>query len=277
MRATAEAQPSSTASAPASRHRLALWLRQLIDHLPSERLDNYDDWLRVGFVIYSELPGEDGRTLWDAVSQRSQKYQSGACGDRWKGFTTQTAGPSVTVGTLIHWIRERDPAYQPPPRPGTRTNDDTGRIAIEPTRVRTWAERRAVNAEPQYRPAVIEGLLRRSEILNLISAPKVGKSWLAMQLAIAAATGGRWLGRNVHMGRVLLVDCELHDETIEVRLKKVAEAMGVNIDEAAPNIQILTLRNIEADIISVETVVADNFPPGYFGLITTRPMHVQTR
>ena len=44
-----------------------------------------------------------------------------------------------------------------------------------------------------YRPAVIQGLLREGETMNLIASPKVGKSWLCYWLALAVINGGSWL------------------------------------------------------------------------------------
>src|SRR5262249_9809830 len=42
----------------------------------------------------------------------------------------------------------------------------------------------------------------------LAGRPKVGKSWLSMQLALAVATGGMTLGQGVEIGRVLYLALE---------------------------------------------------------------------
>jgi len=46
-----------------------------------------------------------------------------------------------------------------------------------------------VAAHPDMRPIVIDGILRKGETANIIAAPKVGKSYLAGNLAWAVATG----------------------------------------------------------------------------------------
>jgi len=46
---------------------------------------------------------------------------------------------------------------------------------------------------PELRPPVITGLLRTGETMNIIAPPKYGKSWLVTDLAMAVATGRRWL------------------------------------------------------------------------------------
>lgn len=38
--------------------------------------------------------------------------------------------------------------------------------------------------EMPLKPVVIDGILRKSEIMNLIAAPKTGKSWLTLHLAL---------------------------------------------------------------------------------------------
>ena len=78
---------------------------------------------------------------------------------------------------------------------------------------------------------LIDGLLRREEVMNVIAAPKTGKSWLVMQLALALVTGGKWCGKDCTKSRVLLIDNELHRETLSCRLHRVASTMGISDDD----------------------------------------------
>jgi hypothetical protein len=106
-----------------------------------------------------------------------------------------------------------------------------------------------VLANPALRPFLIDGLLREGETANIIAPPKVGKSWLAYGLAIAVATGRRWLDAfTTSTGDVLLIDNELHRETIAHRLPKVAEAMAVPWSEVAEKIGVLSLRGQPKDL-----------------------------
>lgn len=79
----------------------------------------------------------------------------------------------------------------------------------------------------EYRRAVIEGLLRQGETLNVVAPPKVGKSWLTLSLALCMASGQPWLDRRwfCHPGNVAIIDNELHPETIATRIRAVREAM----------------------------------------------------
>ncbi|MCA9181106.1 MAG: AAA family ATPase [Planctomycetales bacterium] len=55
----------------------------------------------------------------------------------------------------------------------------------------------------------------------LASRPKVGKSWLALQLSIAVATGGEMFGRCAKKGRVIYLALEDNPRRIQTRLKKL--------------------------------------------------------
>jgi hypothetical protein len=79
------------------------------------------------------------------------------------------------------------------------------------------------------RPILLAGLLRRTEVMNVIAAPKVGKSWAMINLALCVATGTDWLGFPVQCpGRVLYLDNELDQGLIADRFKIVARALGIH-------------------------------------------------
>ena len=81
---------------------------------------------------------------------------------------------------------------------------------------------------PAMRVPVIHGLLRKGETMNIIASPKVGKSFLAGGLAWSIAQGETWLGFDTSPGKVLLIDNELHPETISARHGAIANAMGID-------------------------------------------------
>jgi hypothetical protein len=85
---------------------------------------------------------------------------------------------------------------------------------------------------PEPREPLIDGLLRRGEIMNIVAAPKSGKSMLVLDLAVSMSLGRDWLGVfQVRRGNVLLVDCELHAETLADRLRIVLEALGAAAED----------------------------------------------
>lgn len=104
----------------------------------------------------------------------------------------------------------------------------------------------------ELREPVIDGLLRRGEIMNIISAPKVGKSFIANDLATTIAQGSQWFGKfDTVSGRVLIIDNELHPETISFRTKLVAKKKAkteIGIKYLASRIDVISLRGELVDL-----------------------------
>lgn len=110
----------------------------------------------------------------------------------------------------------------------------------------------------EMKPPLIDGLLRREEVMNIVAAPKTGKSWLVMQLALCLVTGREWFGHQCPQSRVLLIDNELHKETIACRLAKVATAMGIPLeDEAIDNLTVFPQRGMAKDLTLLNEKLAE--------------------
>lgn len=76
---------------------------------------------------------------------------------------------------------------------------------------------------------LIPGLLPEGLML-LAARPKVGKSWLALDVAIACATGGEIFGRRVERGDVLYLALEDNDRRMHSRLSKLG-ATGAGLGD----------------------------------------------
>jgi hypothetical protein len=88
--------------------------------------------------------------------------------------------------------------------------------------------------------------------MNVIASPKVGKSWLTLGLAFAVGTGRLWLGSfGTTRGRVLLIDNELHPETIAHRLRTLAEALNLPMEEVGEAVHVVSLRGRLQDLIGL--------------------------
>lgn len=119
---------------------------------------------------------------------------------------------------------------------------------------------------PELRPVIIDGLLRQGETMNVIAAPKMGKSWLVLGLVLSLVTGRRWMGFDTKRCRVLLIDNELHCETLARRVVRVAEAMGIDREEYASRLGVQTLRGQLKDWHALGPFFA-TIPAGEFGVI----------
>ena len=124
-----------------------------------------------------------------------------------------------------------------------------------------------ISAFPVLREPMIEGLLRVGETMNVIAPPKLGKSWLVLDLAMAVATGRNWLDTYpTHLGNVLLLDNELHAETSANRIPRVASARGIPTESLSDSLFIDNLRGRLPDINSLDSYF-DGFKPGFFRMI----------
>jgi hypothetical protein len=103
-------------------------------------------------------------------------------------------------------------------------------------------------SNPTMRPVVVDGILRRGETANIIAAAKVGKSHLAHGLAWSVVSGLPWLSHEVSQGRVLVIDNELHTETLSSRLSNIANGMFINPNDYEHSIDVISLRGQNVDM-----------------------------
>lgn len=126
---------------------------------------------------------------------------------------------------------------------------------------------------PDLRRPVIHGLLRRGETMNVISAPKIGKSWLVTDLALAVATGRPWLDTfTTEPGDVLIIDNELHGETSANRIPKVAAARQIDLGDVGGRVFVQNLRGHWQDIFSLGPYFRA-LEPGRFRVIVLDAMY----
>jgi len=80
---------------------------------------------------------------------------------------------------------------------------------------------------PPLAPELIAGILRVNHKLCIVGPSKAGKSFLLIELAIAVAEGGVWLGRQCRQGRVLYINLELDKNSCTRRFADVYAALGL--------------------------------------------------
>ncbi len=113
-----------------------------------------------------------------------------------------------------------------------------------------------ISDHPQLSEPIIDGLIRRGETANIIAAPKVGKSWLAYALALCIAMGYSWLGRFLcRRGRVLLIDNELHPNTLANRIPLAAGGISIRQEEYVDNLDVITLRGRLTDLYGIDRIL----------------------
>ncbi len=121
-----------------------------------------------------------------------------------------------------------------------------------------------IEQHPNMRPVVIDGVARVGETINVISSSKIGKSWLLYSLLMSIASGREWLNTFACVqGRVLLIDNELHPETLSRRLDAVACALNLPESEWRDSLDLVCLRGRGVDLNALEATIQTIEPNAY--------------
>lgn len=247
-------------------------LTECLDVLPSDL--NYDQWVQVGMAIHHETQGE-GFELWDEWSQRSPKYTDRDYGiERWNSFG-KGSGRVVTARSLVRLANENGARINLNGPASMEEFDSIGQSVAEefPHSEATVAEKQhrfpvlplqqfAAMPAPQY---IIKGVVPKAELVVLYGESGSGKSFMALDMAMAIATGQPWRGRKVRQGRVVYIAAEgaggfrnrVQAYVTEHQLD--ASAIDIGVINAAPNLLLKddaleVARSIgRADVVIVDT------------------------
>jgi hypothetical protein len=121
---------------------------------------------------------------------------------------------------------------------------------------------------PRLRKPVIHGLARVGETCNVVAPSKAKKSWLVYGLLLSIVAGRKWLNKfPCESGRVLLIDNELHEETIAHRVPLVAVAMEIPLAEYRDRYDVVSLRGRLVDYFALGPRVLNRIEAGHYRAI----------
>ena len=126
---------------------------------------------------------------------------------------------------------------------------------------------------PPLSPELIEGVLRQGHKLMIAGKSKAGKTWLLIELAVAVASGGQWLGRQCAQGRVLYVNLELDEASFMRRVCTVTEAMGADKQKVYDNLGIWNLRGFAVPLGQLNTELFRMVGEGEYAAIVLDPLY----
>lgn len=176
-----------------------------------------DNWLRVGMALHDASAGsESGFQLWHSWASGSltghspDGYKGEAdCRYTWKHFASQRE-TVVRIGSLYALAAgegwQRSPlARTKHPKPDIAT--------LVPRNINQIAQTKVVGREWFFASLIPAGAFL------IVGRPKVGKSWLLLQLALCAAGGGVFLGyESLLIPEVLYIAAEDDESRIQTRL-----------------------------------------------------------
>lgn len=76
-------------------------LEKALPLLKTERIENYDDWIKVGMAL-KEF-GSVGFRLWNEWSKKSSKYSEEINFEKWRTFNEEC---KITIGSILYWAKE---------------------------------------------------------------------------------------------------------------------------------------------------------------------------
>lgn len=123
------------------------------------------------------------------------------------------------------------------------------------------------------REALIEGVMRRGDIVNLIGVPKSRKSMLVTQIAMQMATGSPCLGEfKTRPGRTLIIDAEVGAASLRDRFRLLSAELGIELAKLSPALEVCDLRG-KWDQAEGCRVALSMFEPGEFDLVIVDPLY----
>ncbi len=107
---------------------------------------------------------------------------------------------------------------------------------------------------PELKNPIIHGLVRQGEIMNIVAPPKVGKTWLTLCIALCIIRGTKLFDMfQCVQGRVLIIDNELHCESIGHRVTMITDAIETSLLEwDGQDLDYMPLRGELVDLIALE-------------------------
>ena len=133
-----------------------------------------------------------------------------------------------------------------------------------------WTAVRAVEP-PTRNPVLIDGVVRLGHVMLLAGKGKIGKSWSAIELCAAVATGrGEWFGLPLKSsGACLYIDPELDAKSLDNRFRAVCDALGAEAAEVDAKVAKWSLRGVQG--ASMNAIIHDLTARGVLASGSTSP------
>lgn len=220
-------------------------LMDVADRLPNPDLD-WDTWNTIGLAFFDASHGsEDGAEAFAIFSDKSSKHDEEGVYDRWAHYK-KSPPDRISGAWLIDRVREKgdDPCYCLPSR-DTLTDAERDRVNdlfLLPTATDSAPARKRFNlrtldaieqtAFDEPDAPLIEGLLDQGALSILFGASNVGKSFVALDAALAITQGRPWAGQVTTKMGVLYLATE-GGRKIGQRALALRKAYGRGADDAS--------------------------------------------
>lgn len=120
---------------------------------------------------------------------------------------------------------------------------------------------------------LIEGVLHRGRRTLLLAPSKASKTWTAMDMSLAIASGTPWMGFRTHQAPVLHIDLELPTWDLKKRRTKLREIRKIP-PGAKVDVEWWSLDGYQRSIDELLPLIVARAPHGKFGMIVVEPAYV---
>jgi len=213
--------------------------REILNQLGASWYNDRDRWVRVGMALKAKLtiyggPGLAGAwELFDAWSAQGDSYNQK---ENWKQWTTlkeqSTLGRAVTFGSIIHESGLSLPESLPrslQPSPSLSSELSIASLQLSSLSLRSVGSL-LKNRKP-IPEDLVPGLIPAESTVLFSGHGGVGKSYILLDLCIAAALNQEWMGRSVRSGlQPLYIDLENKDFRIAERIDAILRGREVPLD-----------------------------------------------
>jgi len=182
--------------------------------------DDRDQWLSCGMALRSHL-GDRGRELWDAWSQKSDKYDRKDQDKTWRSFKRDGIG----IGTLFHLAQQA--GWRGFSGVEDLRFDDRAAGPRAGSLIKTSKQFVANFVPPDY---LVDGLLQEGFLYSLTGATGAGKTAITLRLAASVALGVVFAGRETKRRRVLYLAAENPDD-VRMRWIALSQYMVFDVEE----------------------------------------------
>src|SRR3954447_19270555 len=121
-------------------------------------------------------------------------------------------------------------------------------------------------------PQIIEGVLHQGCKMILGGTSKSNKSWCLLDLAMSAASGGQWWGRQCVKVPVVYINFELHPWAVAQRINALASARP-ECTGIGDTLHLWNLRGHNADLSLLRPKLEEQLMKYQFGLIILDPAY----
>ena len=167
------------------------------------------------------------------------------------GLEAGETAATIRSGLVAGMAEPRAPA----PRQDHHQGDSPSVIVPQPERKSRFYSAAELEGRPvPARQWLVHGLVPMKTVTLFGGDGGTGKSLLALQLAVSAATGRAWLNMAVPKGRALFLSAEDDDDELHMRLADISRAMRLRLAD----LDGLTLRSLAGEdaLLAVETRIS---------------------